>query len=136
MISALKMMAYVNLFCHFLHALINAQSFLLHLCRDQARSQTFLWGGGGGGGGQTGHILGPFMITRGLSCDRVGFGHFGGVRGHLTPPFGYGPGDVHFQMTFWCDKKNMSRKYVNKCTQRDAWFPLVKEVRDISSSDQ
>ena len=28
----------------------------------------------GGGGGQIGQILGPFMITRGLSCDRVGFG--------------------------------------------------------------
>ena len=46
-------------------------------------------GGGGGGGGQIGQILGPFMITRGLSCDRVGFGHFGrgrGQGGHLTPP--------------------------------------------------
>ena len=36
------------------------------------------------GGGQIGQILGPFMITHGLSCDRVGFGHFGG--GHMTPP--------------------------------------------------
>ena len=38
----------------------------------QAHSQTFLWGG------QIGQIWGPFMITRGLSCDRVEFGHFGG----------------------------------------------------------
>ena len=45
--------------------------------QSQARSQTFLWGG------QIGQILGPFMIMRGLSCDRVGFGHFGG--GHMTP---------------------------------------------------
>ena len=35
------------------------------------------------------------MITRGLSCDPVGFGHFGGGGGGgqitpLTPP-GYGP---------------------------------------------
>ena len=43
----------------------------------QARSQTFLWGG------QIGQILGPFMITRGLSCDRVEFGHLGG--GQMTP---------------------------------------------------
>ena len=35
------------------------------------------------GGGQIGQILGPFMITRGLSCDRVEFGHFGG--GQMTP---------------------------------------------------
>ena len=36
----------------------------------------------GGGGGQIGQILGPFMITHGLSCDRVGFGHLeGGERG-------------------------------------------------------
>ena len=48
----------------------------------QARSQTFLWGGcGWGKGGQSGQILGHFMITRGLSCDRVGLGHF-----FLTPP--------------------------------------------------
>ena len=45
----------------------------------QARSQTFLWGGGGGG--QIGQIWGPFMITRGLSCDRVEFGHLGGGGG-------------------------------------------------------
>ena len=32
----------------------------------------------GVGGCQIGQILGPFMITRGLSCDRVGFCHFGG----------------------------------------------------------
>ena len=37
------------------------------------------------GGGQIGQILGPFMITRGLSCDRVGFGHFGGG-GSCDPP--------------------------------------------------
>ena len=57
----------------------------------QARSQTVLWGGG-----QIGQIWGPFMITRGLSCDRVEFGHFGGggVRWPpLTPP-GYGPASV------------------------------------------
>ena len=47
---------------------------------QQARSQTFLWGGGG----QIGQILGPFMINGGLSCDRVEFGHFGG--GQMTPP--------------------------------------------------
>ena len=43
------------------------------------------------GGGQIGQILGPFMITGGLSCDRVEFGHFGG--GQMTPltPPGYGP---------------------------------------------
>ena len=35
------------------------------------------------GGGQIGQILGPFMITGGLSCDRVEFGHFGG--GQMTP---------------------------------------------------
>ena len=34
-------------------------------------------------GGQIGQIWGPFMITRGLSCDRVEFGHFGG--GQMTP---------------------------------------------------
>ena len=40
-----------------------------------------------GGEGQIGQILGPFMITRGLSCDRVGFGHFGGRgRGSDDPP--------------------------------------------------
>ena len=50
---------------------------LVHYPQDphQARSQTF---GGGGGGGQIGQILGSFMITRGLSCDHVEFGHFGG----------------------------------------------------------
>ena len=37
------------------------------------------------GVGQIGQILGPFMIMRGLSCDRVGFGLFGGVR-CMTPP--------------------------------------------------
>ena len=42
---------------------------------------------GGGGGGQIGQILGPFMITRGLSCNRIGFGHFGGSQmTPLTPP--------------------------------------------------
>ena len=35
------------------------------------------------GEGQIGQILGPFMITGGLSCDRVEFGHFGG--GQMTP---------------------------------------------------
>ena len=52
---------------------------------SQAHSQTFLWGGGGGGG-QFGQILGPFMITRGLSYDRVEFGHFGGGGGSDDPP--------------------------------------------------
>ena len=42
----------------------------------QARSQTLGGRGGGGGGCQIGQIWGPFMITRGLSCDRVGCGHF------------------------------------------------------------
>ena len=37
-------------------------------------------------GGQIGQILGPFMITRGLSCDRVEFGHFGGGGGSSDPP--------------------------------------------------
>ena len=36
------------------------------------------------GGGQIGQILGPFMITGRLSCDRVEFGHFGG--GSDDPP--------------------------------------------------
>ena len=48
----------------------------------QARSQTFCERG------QIGQILGPFMITRGLSCNRVGFGHFG--ESQITPP-GYRP---------------------------------------------
>ena len=55
----------------------------------QARSQTLLWGGG-----QIGQIWGPFMITRGLSCDRVEFGHLGGGGGSDDPPDpppGYGP---------------------------------------------
>ena len=51
----------------------------------QARSQTFF-----GGGGQIGQILGPFMITCGLFCNRVGFGHFffffGGGGGADDPP--------------------------------------------------
>ena len=47
----------------------------------QAHSQTFLWGG------QIGQMLGPFMITRGLSCDRVGFGHLGGGGGSDEPPW-------------------------------------------------
>ena len=46
-------------------------------------------------GGQIGQILGPFMITHGLSCDRVRFGHFlGGQMTPLTTPPpspGYGP---------------------------------------------
>ena len=45
---------------------------------SQARSQTFLWGG------QIGQILGTFMIMRGLSCNRVEFGHLGG--GGQPPP--------------------------------------------------
>ena len=53
----------------------------------QARSQTFFLGGGwGGGGGQIGWILGPFMITRGYSCDHVGSGHFLGGKGVLSWP--------------------------------------------------
>ena len=44
------------------------------------------------GGGQIGQILGPFMITGGLSCDRVEFDHLGGGGGGgqmtpLTPPW-------------------------------------------------
>ena len=35
-------------------------------------------------GSQIGQIWGPFMITCGLSCDRVKFGHFGG--GSDDPP--------------------------------------------------
>ena len=35
------------------------------------------------GGGQICQILGPFMITGGLSCDRFEFGHIGG--GQMTP---------------------------------------------------
>ena len=38
------------------------------------------------GGGQIGQIWGPFMITRGLSCDRVEFGHFGGSDDPPDPP--------------------------------------------------
>ena len=53
----------------------------------QAHSQTFCVCGGGV---QIGQILGPFMITHGLSCDRVGFGHLwrggGGVIFSLTTP--------------------------------------------------
>ena len=37
----------------------------------------------GGGGGQIGQILEPIIIMCGLSCDRVGFGHFGA--GQMTP---------------------------------------------------
>ena len=52
----------------------------------EARSQTFLWGG------QIGQILGPFMITRGLSCDLVGFFHLGvQMTPPDPPPPGYGP---------------------------------------------
>ena len=55
----------------------------------QARSQTFFCGGGGGG--QISQIWVPFMITRGLSCDRVEFGHFGGGQmTPLTPPLATG----------------------------------------------
>ena len=44
------------------------------------------------GGGQISQIWGPFMITRGLSCDRVEFGHFwGGSDDPPDPPPGYGP---------------------------------------------
>ena len=43
------------------------------------------------GGGQIGQIWGPFMITRGLSCDRVEFGHFGGGSDDPPDPPGYGP---------------------------------------------
>ena len=52
----------------------------------------------GGEGGQIGQILGPFMITCGLSCDHVGFGNWErGGKGQMTPlttpphPPGYGP---------------------------------------------
>ena len=83
-----------------MHILRSCVGFIIARCYIiiQARSQTFVcvcvcvcvWGGGGGG--QIGQIWGPFMITRGLSCDRVEFGHFGG--GQMTPltaPPGYGP---------------------------------------------
>ena len=64
----------------------------------QASSQTLLrWRVGG----QIGQILGPFMITRGLSCDRVGFGHFGGG-GQMKPPTppGYGPAVQYMQKQY------------------------------------
>ena len=50
---------------------------------SQARSQTFYFFGQGekGGGGGIGQIFGSFMITRGLSCDRIGFGHLGEGQG-------------------------------------------------------
>ena len=51
-----------------------------------------------GGRVQVGQILGALMITLGLSCDRVGFGHFAGgsddPRDRPPPPPGYAPG--HF----------------------------------------
>ena len=65
----------------------------------QACSQTFFFLGGGGC--QIGQTMGPFMITRGLSCNRVGFGLFfffffwggeggggGGGGGQMTLPTG------------------------------------------------
>ena len=39
-----------------------------------------MWGGGGSNWSNFGTFY-PFMITRGLSCNRVGFGHFGGGGG-------------------------------------------------------
>ena len=50
---------------------LNNRPITRHLC-------VCVWGGVGG----SHWFLGPFMITRGLSCDRVGFGHF--VGGHPT----------------------------------------------------
>ena len=53
------------------------------------------------GGVQIGQILEPFMITRGLSCDRVGFGYFGGGSDDPPdPPPGYGP--VRYQPISVC----------------------------------
>ena len=59
------------------------------------------------GGGQIGQIWGPFMITRGLSCDRVEFGHFGG--GQMTPltPPGYGPAILGHIMLSTCSAKHL-----------------------------
>ena len=76
-----KYQCYVNLYSE--NQLANCMYSIVVM---QARSQTFF------GGGQIGQIWGPFMITRGLSCDRVEFGHFGGG-GQMTPltPPGYGP---------------------------------------------
>ena len=60
------------------------------------------------GGGQMGQILGPFMITRGLSCDRVGFGHFGGGGGRWPPwpPPGYGPDRFIYFKHAWTEMHN------------------------------
>ena len=52
-------------------------------------ARLFCWGEGGGD--QIGQIWGPFMITGGLSCDRVEFGYFGGGQmTPLTPPLATG----------------------------------------------
>ena len=48
-----------------------------------------------GGRGQIGQILGPFMIMCGLSCDRVGFGHFGGGADGYGPVSCLGQGGLH-----------------------------------------
>ena len=51
------------------------------------------------GGGQIGQIWGPFMITRGLSCKRVEFGHFGGESDDPPdppPPLAMGLKDMIF----------------------------------------
>ena len=89
----------LDIFCAhcFIHSCIlfcTPEIISCDVCCSQARSQTFLWGG------QIGQILGPFMITGGLSCDHVEFGHFGGGGGGgggqmtpMTPP-GYGPGSI------------------------------------------
>ena len=65
--------------------------FLVWNIGVQAHSQAFLSGRGGGSN------FGTFMITRGLSYDRVGFGHFLGVWSPPPPPPtpGYGPGVDH-----------------------------------------
>ena len=62
--------------------------------KDRPVARLFFFFFFGGGGGQIGQILGPFMITRGLSSERIEFGHFffffflggGGIRRPLTPP--------------------------------------------------
>ena len=59
-----------------IHFIIDHNIF--RCCQDRPVARLFCEGG------QIGQILGPFMITRGLSCDRVEFGHFGG--GQMTPP--------------------------------------------------
>ena len=66
--------------------------------------------GGGGGEGQIGQIWGPFMITCGLSCYRVGFGKYfgggGGGGGSDNPP-DYGPGNLGTMLPQFCNSTEM-----------------------------